>query len=108
MCLYMFLLCLYQLRMTVREDRERNEGVIPSLKCVRSSSGNRNSVGMLQANWWSKGAMIPVCVVDLEEDSWRVDINFTRKRKIGFDLPGASCTLDKTSACLLLGGLEAP
>ena len=69
MCPYMHLSHLYQLRMTIRGEKRQYRGVIPSLKCVRISSGKRNSVGMLLANWWSRGAMIPVCVVDLEEDS---------------------------------------
>lgn len=66
---YMPLLHSYQLRMSIREDKKRHEGSIPSLKCVRISSGRRNSVGILQVNWWSRGDMIPACVMDLEEDS---------------------------------------
>lgn len=66
---YMPLLRLYRLRMTIRGGKKHTEGSIPSLKWVRISSGKRNSVGILQTNWWSRGAMIPDCVVDLEEDS---------------------------------------
>ena len=66
---YMPLLHLYQLRTIMRGEKSGAKGLIPSLKCARISSGKRNSVGILQANWWRRGAMIPGCGVDLEDDS---------------------------------------
>jgi len=38
----------------------------------------------------------------------RLTFNSTGMAEIGFDLPVALCTLDRTTACLLLGGLVAP
>ena len=67
----MLLLRLFQLRMMISRGINGKRGSIPSLKCVRISSGKRNSVGMLLANCWSRGVITPACVVGLKDDSWQ-------------------------------------
>jgi len=63
------------------ENRNDKRELIPSLKCVRISSGKRNSVGILLANCWSRGVITPACVVDLEGDAWRIDVQPYRGEK---------------------------